>query len=310
MISVIIPVFNCERFIIDTIHSVLKQTISDFEIIIVDDFSTDRSASLITDLLKSDPRILFYLNESKKGAAGARNTGIRHAKGEWITFLDADDVYLPNALESRISVLDKYPDAEFISADVAYIYSNGAIEEKGFFQTRKGEMVIPFFARAYESNEIVKIPKPVQIFLNTVMVNTDTVFIKRSIFGSVGVFEESLERSEDDHLWIRIARVSDLYFVPTIVALYRQHDSSITKRDEPPGDWGLKAFTLLLKDSDFFPYTQLIKQRIARFYAENSYYYREKKQFLNAFNSAVAWLRFDILNKQAYRCLLATCIGK
>jgi len=309
-ITVIIPLYNAENLISETVESILAQTFQDFEIIIVDDQSTDNSLLIAQGLLEMDQRISLYKNEFKKGVAGARNTGIKKAKGQWLAFLDADDIYLNNALESRLAVLNQHPEAEFISADIAYLFEDGTISEKGFYETRTSPIAATYFSQAYQSNNVLKIVKPVEIFLNTVLVGTDTVLIKRSIFDQVGVFEESLERCEDDHLWIRIARVADLYFVPCIVALYRQHAGSITKRDEPPGKWGLNAFSLLLKNPDFNEYKTLIKARMARFYADDAYYYRNKQLYLKTVFSSLAWAINDPLNKYTYRCLLAAMLGR
>jgi glycosyltransferase involved in cell wall biosynthesis len=309
-VTIIIPLFNAEKFITETVESILAQTFEDFEIIIVDDQSTDRSLSIMQGLVTSDSRIFIYNNECRKGAAGARNTGIRKANGQWIAFLDADDIYVKDALESRLAVLNKYPEAEFISADIAYLFEDSSKSEKGFYETRTNPVVANYFSQAYANNEILKIQKPIEIFLNTVMVGTDTVLLKNSLFEKVGVFEESLERCEDDHLWIRIARIADLYFVPKVVAYYRQHPASITKRDDPPGKWGLKSFEHLLKNPNFFSYKVLIRARKARFHADNAYYYRNRLIYLKAIFSAVAWVINDPFNQLAYRCLLAALLAK
>ena len=103
-ISIIIPVFNCERFIEQSIHSVQNQTLMDFEVICVDDGSTDCSTELIRKIQKEDKRILLY-RQKNQGSGAARNLGMSYAQGEFIAFLDADDYYLEtDALESMYRV--------------------------------------------------------------------------------------------------------------------------------------------------------------------------------------------------------------
>jgi glycosyltransferase involved in cell wall biosynthesis len=105
-ISVIIPVYNVDRFIASALQSVLDQTYRDFEVIVVDDGSPDRSVEICRQFV--DPRIKI-IRQNNRGLSGARNTGIRHAKGEYIAFLDGDDVWLPDKLSQHIRHLEKFP---------------------------------------------------------------------------------------------------------------------------------------------------------------------------------------------------------
>ncbi len=106
MISVIIPCFNSEKFIVRAIESVLKQTYFNYEIIIVDNNSTDNTTSIIYNYIKRCPNRIKALHEYKKGAPAARNKGLYEAKGEWIQFLDSDDELLPDKLKHQIEVVD------------------------------------------------------------------------------------------------------------------------------------------------------------------------------------------------------------
>ena len=103
-VSVIIPTYNRSKQIARAIESVQAQTESDFEIIVVDDGSTDRSAQVIKECARKDPRICLIEHGQRKGAQAARNTGIRAARGHWIAFLDSDDQWLPDSLELRLMI--------------------------------------------------------------------------------------------------------------------------------------------------------------------------------------------------------------
>jgi glycosyltransferase involved in cell wall biosynthesis len=103
-VSVVIPIYNRSKQIARAIESVQAQTESDFEIIVVDDGSTDRSAQVIKECARKDPRICLIEHGQRKGAQAARNTGIRAARGHWIAFLDSDDQWLPDSLKVRLQL--------------------------------------------------------------------------------------------------------------------------------------------------------------------------------------------------------------
>lgn len=109
-VSVIIPTYNCEQYLAEAINSVLAQTYQNFEIIVVDDGSTDQTAKL----LQSYGNRIRAIHQQNQGVALARNHGIQQAQGEWIAFLDADDIFLPNKLAAQIALADEFPDLGII----------------------------------------------------------------------------------------------------------------------------------------------------------------------------------------------------
>jgi len=114
-VSTIIPAYNCERYIKETIESVLSQTYKDIELIIIDDGSTDRTGEIV----RSFESKVEYIRQSKNtGPSAARNRGIEKAKGEYIAFLDGDDVWMPTKIEEQIKLLES-------NKDIALVYSNG-----------------------------------------------------------------------------------------------------------------------------------------------------------------------------------------
>ncbi|HEY5464286.1 MAG TPA: glycosyltransferase family 2 protein [Hanamia sp.] len=107
LISIIIPVYNRESLILNSLKSVQRQTHAEWECIVVDDNSTDRTVEVVEDLMKEDKRFRCIVNTNKKGAQGARNTGIKYAKSDWIAFNDSDDEWMPEKLEKQIAILNK-----------------------------------------------------------------------------------------------------------------------------------------------------------------------------------------------------------
>ena len=107
LISIIMPSYNTERYIGDSIRSVLAQTYSDWELIIVDDCSTDRTDDIVGGFLH-DTRIRYIKNEKNSGAAMSRNRALREARGRWIAFLDSDDLWLPDKLEHQVDFMEQH----------------------------------------------------------------------------------------------------------------------------------------------------------------------------------------------------------
>lgn len=105
MISIIVPIYNAEQYLQACVHSILAQTVSEFELILVDDGSTDKSLSIAREIAKDDPRILL-LTQAHAGQSAARNNGLTHAKGEYIAFVDADDSIAPDWCEQHLKAIE------------------------------------------------------------------------------------------------------------------------------------------------------------------------------------------------------------
>jgi glycosyltransferase involved in cell wall biosynthesis len=118
IISIIIPLYNTEKYIAETIQSVLNQTYINWELIVVNDGSTDNSTSIVTSFIEKDRRISL-INKSNSGVSDTRNIGTEHAKGKYIAFLDADDTWLPNNLEEKIT--------ELKDANIDWVFSDAAL---------------------------------------------------------------------------------------------------------------------------------------------------------------------------------------
>ncbi len=117
IVSVVMPAYNAEKTIKESVDSVLAQTFTDFELIITDDCSSDKTPAIYAGLVASDPRIRVLRNEANKGVAAARNKGVAEARGEWIAFLDSDDLWRPDKLEKHMAFIKK------TGADISYTAS-------------------------------------------------------------------------------------------------------------------------------------------------------------------------------------------
>jgi len=183
-ISVIIPTFNYGRFLPDALESIQDQTLSDWEAIVVDDGSIDETAEVVDSYL-SDHRFR-YIYQDNQGLPAARNTGIRVSKADLVTFLDADDLYLPEKLEKQLAHLKKNPDCDFTYCSINY-----------FYHKTPGRLIRPGYT-PYEANNSYKI-------ISRNFIPSCTPVIRKRCFDQVGLFNESSDYAEDWELWIRMA---------------------------------------------------------------------------------------------------------
>jgi glycosyltransferase involved in cell wall biosynthesis len=180
-ISVVIPTYNRASFLKEAIDSVLSQTFRDFELIVVDDGSTDETP----ELLLSYGNKIKVIKKANKGPSAARNRGIKAAKGEWIAFLDSDDVWKPDKLEKQVQFIKDNPDIKICQTEEIWI--------------RNGKRVNPRKKHEMHSGWIYEQCLPLCI------VSPSSVMIHRDVFEKVGFFDETMPACEDYDLWLRIA---------------------------------------------------------------------------------------------------------
>lgn len=207
-VSVIIPVYNAEKFIKETIESVLGQTCQDFEIVIVDDGSTDKSAETIKSL---DDKRIIYTYQKNHGVSAARNKGILESDGEYIALLDHDDLWLPEKLERQVPILESNSNVGLVYSDCYIIDLNGHILKRNFKDHRphQGKVLADLFLDNF--------------------IPCLTALIRKNILGSIGLFNPELSIAEEYDLFLRIAEVCEVDFVDLPLAKYRLHETNFSK---------------------------------------------------------------------------------
>ncbi len=214
-VSVVIPCFNAERYLEATIRSVFAQEWSDLEIIVVDDGSSDHSVELVQDCFPT----VSLLRQSNSGVAAARNHGIESATGDWVAFLDADDIWLPGKLASQWEQVIANPDVR-MNYTAWHVWSS--LEPAPSLELIAG----------LQSADI-QVDGPSGWIYPALLLDcavwTSTVLMQRSIFDEIGKFDTSLRIGEDYDLWLRASRVTKILRVPRQLALYRAHPGSITR---------------------------------------------------------------------------------
>ncbi len=207
-ISVVIPVFNGERFIADAVGSVQAQTFRPREIIVVDDGSTDRSGKVIGQM--SGPVSISLRRQENRGPGVARNAGIAAAHGEWLAFLDADDIWYPEKLAVQIEYIKLHPRVALFYSDMDSIDTEGTIIERSFLakeQRRRSKKALDVFSLIYGGQ-----PSPYP----------SSVLLRSDVFAQAGGFDPSFRCNEDSDLFERVFRIAPAMFIPQSLTQYRR----------------------------------------------------------------------------------------
>jgi glycosyltransferase involved in cell wall biosynthesis len=202
-ISVLLPVYNCELYIIEAIDSILNQTFTDFELLIIDDASTDNTVSIIKSY--TDSRIILTQKPINLGYTDSLNYGLKIAKGEYIARMDGDDISMPNRFEKQIAFLDKNQDVVLCGANYTIIGSDKCTQ----LPNKNDEIQIQFIRNNC-------IAHPVVMFRNS-------VFKENAIF-----YDVTKEPAEDFDLWVRLLNYGKLHNLPDTLLMYRVHQNQVS----------------------------------------------------------------------------------
>ncbi|MBC7704404.1 MAG: glycosyltransferase [Rhodoferax sp.] len=217
LVTVVVPCFNAVRYIGAALRSVLQQGWPALEVIVVDDGSTDGSAACV----KAEFPTVAVVEQANQGVAAARNRGMAHARGEWVAFLDADDVWLPGKLHAQFDALREEPTAR-MACGAWQVWISDA-------NTPPANYVQDIMAAASDSRRWAGPSGWIYAeLLLDCEVWTSTVLMHRSLLAEVGHFDSTLRIGEDYDLWLRASRVTPILRVPRPLALYRTHPASIT----------------------------------------------------------------------------------
>ena len=204
LISIIMPCYNSEAFLEDTIKGVFRQTYPHIELIIVDDGSTDLSPAILNEALKKNTG-LTILNQENKGPFPARNLALEHVKGEFIAFLDADDYWAPDCLEKLYNAL------KGANADLSYCGWQNVVEN--------GQDVPPYLPPTYEQGNIH------ETFLRGCPWPIHAALTRKTIVDKVGGFSIRRFSAMDYDFWIRLSAITqNIIRVPEVLAFYRWHN--------------------------------------------------------------------------------------
>ena len=199
--SVVIPTYNRRRLLAEAVESVMAQTFDDFEIVIVDDASTDDTASYVEDLVAAESCIRAVNNDSNRGVSYSRNRGIELARGPVMCFLDSDDLWKPEKLNRQYDFLEANPNIQVVHTHEIWLRNGKLLNQKAKHRKQGGY----FFERSLEA----------------CLISPSSVAIRAPVFDEVGAFDEDLQVCEDYDLWLRLNLRYEIGYLP---------DPLVTKR--------------------------------------------------------------------------------
>jgi len=249
MVSVIIPTFNRSAFLMEALASVLGQTKRDMEVIVVDDGSTDDTSRVV----EAFGQEVKYCRQIHAGVSAARNKGIRAASGEWLAFLDSDDIWLPRKLESQLDFLFRHPEIKICQTEEIWIRNGRRMNPRKYHAKPKGYCF--------------------EVLLERCLVSPSAVMIHRSLFDEVGLFDEALPACEDYDLWVRIGYRYPIGLVEMPLIVKRGGHSDQLSSSVPALDrYRIEVLARLVRNEDLNGSQQAlvldVLKRKCRIYAE------------------------------------------
>jgi glycosyltransferase involved in cell wall biosynthesis len=210
-VDIIIPAYNASHYLPIAIESVISQTFEDWQILLVDDGSTDNTAEVVAPFLDRLGSKIKYIKQANRGLPAARNTAIRTSTAEFLALLDADDMWLPCRLAESVKVLRERPQAGLVYGLITGI-------------DHKNQPGITWLGNLGDADGYIA----QQIYMRKVELPCPTITFRRTCVDEVGLFDETMRATEDRDLWLRIALRYEVAFVPKILAYYRLSPNSMS----------------------------------------------------------------------------------
>jgi glycosyltransferase involved in cell wall biosynthesis len=249
-VSVILPAYNHAVLLGEALESVFAQTHRNYEIIVVDDGSTDDTADVLKPLIEQD--LIHYIYQQKQGVSAARNRGIAEASGRYIAFLDSDDLFEPTKLDIQVKYLQDYPEVGLVHS--GFTKFDNARNDLGYRDT------------SWFSGMIY----PRILLYWTTLMAVDTVLIPKKVFDSIGLFDTKLSMGEDLDLWRRIARKYPFGFINKSLARVRVHAGN-TSGDKLGATHGLLMYLEQAFKDDPELSGQFRKRALSRMFSTMAY---------------------------------------
>lgn len=294
MISVVIPLYNKVASIAHTLETVRQQTYTDYEIVVVDDGSIDGSANVVRSI--NDSRIRLF-SQTNAGVSAARNRGIKEARGKFVAFLDADDEWKPDFLETQAMLSEKYPQCDVFCTNYEFCDSNGKITpttiRRLLFESEDGEMTNYFEVASHSHPPICSI----------------SIMVRKTAIQSIGGFPLGIRSGEDLLTWARLAASYRIAYSRKALAVFNVEGYSFTdKPKRVPADDDIVGSELSLLAKTFHP--AHINQYISHWHKMRSSVYLRLSKRRKSISEAIKGLSYYPLNYKLYAYLLINIIPK
>jgi glycosyltransferase involved in cell wall biosynthesis len=322
LVSVVIPAYNCGKYIVETLESVLAQTYRNFEIVVVDDGSTDNTKEVLEPYFDE----IVYHYQQNGGLAAARNKGLSLAKGEYFALLDADDIWVPNKLELQLKCFDLYPEVGLVFSEFS------AFNTKGTISPSYSKIYFEFIFQNYKLtlDKIFEQKKELDDkrlayagniceteFLGNIIMPSTTI-IKRECIEKIGMFPGKYKNDGDYDLFLRITQAYKCGFIDMPLMKYRVLENSLSQRSQKEGVGVSEVIDIIetfVRNSPVFAKEkiELIKQRFAGLHYEMGYGHFSRNNYNEARKSFIKSFRHHVLplaSSKVYLFLIVTLLPR
>ncbi len=258
-VSVIIPTYNNEKYIKAAVDSASRQTYRDLEVIVLNDGSTDSTLDIVSQAALTDPRIRVITRPHSGKPSIARNAGIRIAQGEYICFLDGDDLFYPEKVRDCVYIFEGNPSIQFVFHDMRYMYETGREERESHLQragsARANLVLEPTLGDGVFSCDSNRLAY--WMCLISVPFHMSSVMVRRKLLDGQKVwFPEDMLIGEDFELWFRLVKSGSVAFLDKVLSARRMHKESITRRPDTAIWTATARIRNYNRSTDFFSSSQ------------------------------------------------------
>jgi glycosyltransferase involved in cell wall biosynthesis len=320
-VSVVIPCRDGGRYVEEAVRSALAQ-IGPFdlvEVIVVDDRSEDPATREAYGAIARMAKASVIANEGRRGNAATRNAGIRRAKGDWIAFLDADDIWPDGSLACRMAALADVPEADWIGANWSLIDAEGRpipvapgedVRSRGMRHppSREHERAV---GEALRTGRPMLYRRPLDMFRpHRCPIMTSVMIARRSLLVDVGMFEEDLLAAPDSHLFAKLAATGDFLFVPQVALHYRRHGTQVSNNEDRSRAYTRLYTAKLAHDPVMRDHRALMRAWFTDLCVAHCYHYRSKGRFLKAAGIACSGLARAPANRRTWKALAGALLRR
>jgi teichuronic acid biosynthesis glycosyltransferase TuaG len=271
-ISIVMPAYNAEAYIQETLESIASQTYADFECIVVNDGSKDKTLDLVLEFQKKDNRFKSISIENSGGPAKPRNLGIAAAGGEYISLFDSDDLMHPEKLALSVSALDRHPKADILFTNFASIDEQGRLLKNNYLADY--ELLWRMLDESPNLGQVTAIAaeKFYEGVCTVNFVGTSSVVLRRSGLSEGNAFNESLKNSDDRLFWMQFSKNHNAIFIDVVLHQYRVQKGGISNQGFlRRGPSKIKALEIALLECENPAVENSLKQQIAKDYLGLAY---------------------------------------
>lgn len=281
LVSIVIPTFNRDRYIVQTVASVVAQTYENWQLIIVDDGSTDNTRQVLDPFVR-DQRISLVCQDNQ-GQAAARNNGLAQAQGELLCFLDSDDLWKPDKLTRQVRLMSENPDYDVVYGDRETIDEHGRLLHWQNMERHSGRITRELLADNFVS-------------FSTAMIRTHRI-------RDIGGFDTRVRFGDDYDMWLRLSVDSRFLFVPEIFAAYRSMDQQISTNQDARLESNRQTLQRFFDAHPTLAGPEVVAETWCRFHVRRGRYLLANMGHRAALSDFFRALRFDVRSKIAWRAL-------